>query len=187
MKVVITGHTNGIGQCLFNTFKEYHHDVIGYSRSNGYDIENANDRKKIVEQSVDADVFINNAYSANGQTLLLEEMISTWEHFNKKIINVSSKLSYFPVGKDILYDNYILEKQKQNNIIESRLFVSTPQILNVVVGLVDTTMSSIFSSKKLNPAGLATLIYELTSKDEFYVQQIVLDVPNQDWKNIQRG
>ena len=37
MKIAITGHTKGIGQAIYDLLGQ-EHDVIGYSRSNGYNI-----------------------------------------------------------------------------------------------------------------------------------------------------
>ena len=36
-KIVITGHTSGIGKAIFDKFTEVScHEIIGMSRSNGY-------------------------------------------------------------------------------------------------------------------------------------------------------
>ena len=71
MKIAITGHTQGIGQALATVFQQYGHDIIGFSRSNGFDISNADSRRAIIDQSQDADIFVNNAYHPTGQTSLL--------------------------------------------------------------------------------------------------------------------
>ena len=39
MKIAITGHTRGIGKACADVFR--HHTIYGYSRSNGYDIKDA--------------------------------------------------------------------------------------------------------------------------------------------------
>jgi short-subunit dehydrogenase involved in D-alanine esterification of teichoic acids len=184
MKVVITGHTSGIGACLFQIYKNQGHEVIGYSRSTGSDIEDSNIRKVIIEQNLDCDIFINNAYSATGQTNLLKELIEKWNGQERKIINISSKLSFVSEGKIPDLDPYIKQKLEQNKIAESRFSVASPQIMNVIVGLVDTPMSSIFESKKLNPESLSKLIYDMSLLDQFYIQQMIIDVPGLDWKNI---
>lgn len=184
MKVVITGHTSGIGSCLFRHYVSNGHEVIGYSRSTGSDIENSDVRKIIVEQSTDADIFINNAYSPTGQTLLLEQLIDSWDGLEKKIINISSKLSFVPLRKIPEFDEYIDQKKKQNSIIENRITRCFPQLMNVIIGLVDTPMSSMFESKKLSAEELTKLIYNLSIMDQFYIQQLIIDVPKLDWKNI---
>jgi len=184
MKVVITGHTSGIGQCLFEIYKNQGHEVIGYSRSTGSDIEDFNIRKTIIEQNLDCDIFINNAYSVTGQTNLLKELIEKWNGQERKIINISSKLSFVSEGKMPALDPYIKQKLEQNKIVEGRFSVASPQIMNVIVGLVDTPMSLVFDSKKLNPKSLSKLIYDMSLLDQFYIQQMIIDVPGLDWKNI---
>lgn len=184
MKVAITGHTQGIGRALYDIFLKNNHDVIGFSRTTGYDIGLQTDRSKILDQIKNVDIFINNAYSPNGQTSLLEETISIWEGLDKKIINISSKLGYFPQGKISDLNQYILDKKTQNDIVSQRITKSSPQITNVIIGLVDTAMSKIFDNEKLNADDLAEYIYDISVNDKFYIQQVILDVPRLDWKNI---
>lgn len=184
MKVVITGHTDGIGKCLFDIFRNNNWNITGYSKNVGYDIENAHDRKFIIDQSIDADIFVNNAYSPTGQTELLKSIIDRWDGLDKKIINLSSKLSFFKLGHSPFLDEYIIQKRKQNEIIDSRQFLSQPQILNVLPGLVETKLSSNFIAEKMNPVNVAEMIYNLAVQDILYVQNIVIDVPKLAWKNI---
>lgn len=184
MKVAITGHTRGIGRALYDIFLKNGHDVIGFSRTTGYDISLRLDRTKILDQIQNADIFINNAYSPGGQTSLLEETISIWEGLDKKIINISSKLGFYPQSKISDLNQYILDKKTQNDIVVQRITKAAPQITNVVIGLVDTAMSKIFDSEKLNPNDLAEYIYNIVVNDKFYIQQIILDVPGLDWENI---
>jgi hypothetical protein len=86
MKIAITGHTSGIGKALFDYFFSY--TPMGFSRSNGYNINHIENRKKIINQCADCDVFINNAYSngINSQLYLLQEMHSAWVGKEKLII-----------------------------------------------------------------------------------------------------
>ena len=186
MKVVITGHTKGIGKCLYEKFTRQGHEVLGYSRSTGHDIEDPAIRQQIIEESSTANMFINNAYGPTGQTILLEEFIKAWDGSDKKIVNLSSKLSFFPLGKEKDLDDYIIQKQLQNKLIKDRMFVGSPQILNVIIGLVDTDMSTRFNSTKISPEKIAILIYDLSTQHEIQVQEVVVDVPRLDWKNIQR-
>jgi short-subunit dehydrogenase involved in D-alanine esterification of teichoic acids len=190
MKVCITGHTKGIGQSLTTIFDSNHHQIIGFSRSNGYDINNFTIRESIIAQSLDADIFINNAYDAVGQTELLKTLINKWEGTDKLIVNISSKLAYYPLGSENgEYDDYIKAKSEQNAIIKSKIFTCSPNILNVITGLVDTEMSAIFKSDhKILPMGLAMLIYDVIKyKNIVSIQEIVVDAPGLDWHNIERN
>jgi len=183
-KVAITGHTSGIGLNLFEVFSANGHEVTGYSRRTGSDIEDPDVRKRIIDENADCDIFINNAYSPNGQTKLLEELVAHWDSQPKKIINVSSKLSFFELGKVSVLDDYIKQKSQQNEIIQQRFSTAYPQIMNVVIGLVDTPMSTVFQSPKLDPQTLSEFIYKMSIVDDLYIQQIIVDVPGLDWKNI---
>jgi short-subunit dehydrogenase involved in D-alanine esterification of teichoic acids len=183
-KVAITGHTSGIGLELFEIFTTNGYEVTGYSRSTGSNIEDIDVRRRIIEETVDFDIFINNAYSPNGQTMLLKELSQQWDGQPKKIINISSKLSFFELGKIGVLDEYIKQKSHQNEIIQQRFSTAYPQIMNVIIGLVDTPMSAIFQSPKLNPHTLSEFIYKMSTIDDLYIQQIIVDVPGLDWKNI---
>jgi len=184
MKIAITGNTSGIGLALQNIFAANGHEVFGFSRSSGYDIENKADRERILNTASNCDIFINNAYSPTGQTLLLNELISQWQNSDKSIINLSSKLSFFPKGKIHQLDHYISEKNKQNDIIQNRITQAKPKLMNVIIGLVDTPMSKVFTSDKLKPESLAQLIYNMSVAEDFYIQQLIVEVPGLDWKNI---
>lgn len=72
-KIVITGHTSGIGKAIFDKFTEVScHEIIGMSRSNGYDIEK--DFDKVVEEATGAEIFINNAYRDSQQLKLFHAL-----------------------------------------------------------------------------------------------------------------
>ena len=88
--IAITGHTKGIGKRAFERLSP---NVIGFSKSTGYDITNYNDRKRIIDESNHCDVFINNATDGFGQTLLFLELFDAWKDTNKTIINVGSRIA----------------------------------------------------------------------------------------------
>ena len=72
MKIVITGHTRGLGKAFYDSFINQGHEVIGISRSTGFDIPNDIDR--IVELSTGCDLFINNTYAGDSQLQLLNRL-----------------------------------------------------------------------------------------------------------------
>ena len=94
LTVAITGHTSGIGKAISDYFTAKEYKVIGFSRNTGYDISTEHDRLRIVEESKNADIFVNNAYNFKtddlGQTLLLKSMTRIWQDQSKLIVNISS-------------------------------------------------------------------------------------------------
>jgi hypothetical protein len=122
MKYAITGHTAGIGSKLFERLSP---NVIGFSLSSGYDITNINDRKKIITESKDCDVFINNATAEFAQTLLFLELFNEWKDQDKTIINVGSRIAEITVlprdRQDLLkYQAEKLILKEMNNRVYGR-------------------------------------------------------------------
>lgn len=181
MKIAITGHTKGIGLALANIFKQNGHDVLGFSRSNGYDI--SQNRQAIIDASKDADVFINNAYHPTGQTLMLQDILNE----QKLIVNISSKSIMYPTDhpNKLIQDfqeEYKAAKLAQQEIIRPLLADRTYNILNVIPGMVDAGYTKIVSPNrvKISAEDLAELIYNLiVMRDKMYVQEIVIDPPYQ--------
>ena len=102
MKYAITGHTQGIGKKAFERLSP---DIIGFSKSTGYDITVGADRQRIIQESYNCDVFINNATEGFGQTYLLLELAHAWKDLtDKKIINVGSRIAeIFALSKEMIH------------------------------------------------------------------------------------
>ena len=89
MKIALTGHSKGLGQALFNKLS-LTHETLGFSRNNGYDIKNPDNRKKIIKESKDCDIFINLVHNYYHQTDLLLELHKSWKGLQKYIINIGT-------------------------------------------------------------------------------------------------
>lgn len=103
MKMVITGHTYGIGKALYDSFKSAEWEVVGLSRSNGYDI--AADFDRVVEAATGADLFINNAYRDKQQTRLVHAL----KNKVKKMIVMGSVSRLYP---ELIHTDYVHDKQE---------------------------------------------------------------------------
>lgn len=116
MKYMITGGNRGLGLALATHF---HGD--SFSRSNGYDITKEADRAWLANQSLQYDVFVNNAFDGPfqeswadfGQVRLLYDVASCWKHNSKSgvIINVGSVGSETVVRPDPSFETYRIAKQ----------------------------------------------------------------------------
>ena len=102
-KIIITGHTSGIGKSIYNTFKEGScREILGMSRSNGYDIDK--DFDKIVEEATGAEIFINNAYRDGQQLKLLQALKSKVD----MMVVMGSVSRFYP---EIIPTQYVYDKQ----------------------------------------------------------------------------
>lgn len=138
MKYAITGHTQGIGKCFFETVSPA---CIGFSKSSGYDITDKECRTNIIELSHDCDVFINNAYEDIGQVSLLYELYDSWKDSNKTIVNIGSDTTCGIKKHPHLYTAHKIALDKASEqlshlnskckVINIRFgWVGTPRVLN---------------------------------------------------------
>jgi nucleoside-diphosphate-sugar epimerase len=93
MKIAITGHTVGIGKSIHDQLVAKGHRVIGFSRSQGWDISDSSARSRMVEQVQDCDVFVNNAHHEYSQCQLLSALHESWQGQKKTIINIGSSIT----------------------------------------------------------------------------------------------
>ncbi len=156
MKIVVTGHSKGIGKAIADLLKEQKNEVIGFSRSNGYDISSAETINNIITQSIDCDVFINNAYHDFAQCDLLEGIFDKWKDDpNKTIVNIISRAKY-GLGKAKFYGQTKIElytKAKKMMFSDKRC-----RIININPGYVRTDMVAHVDVKMLTTEQLANII-----------------------------
>lgn len=191
MQIAITGHTKGIGKAISNRFNKHH--VKGFSITDGYDIGDPQTRKEIIEKIRECEVFVNNAFDKTGQTELLKEMISCWHNTNKLIVHMNSKAIFFndeslyqqKLQQGLLFKEYIEAKREQQSIIDKHILKSSPNILNVILGPVESGFGNLLHCEKLTVSDVADYIHFcISNKDRIHTQQVVIDVPNQSWSEI---
>jgi len=103
-KIVITGHTGGIGKAIYDKFTEVScHEIIGMSRSNGYDIES--DFDKVVEEAIGAEIFINNAYRDEQQLKLFHALKDKVD----MMVVMGSVSRHYP---ELIPTDYVHDKQE---------------------------------------------------------------------------
>lgn len=157
MKIAITGYTKGIGRAIADLY--YTDEVIGFSRSNGFDISVANNIPLILDKSSDCDIFVNNAYHDFAQCDLLDGMFERWKNDpNKTIVNIISRARY-GAGKAKFYGQTKMELYSR---AKSLMFNPEKRcrIININPGYVKTDMVSHIGDtvKMLTPEQLATMI-----------------------------
>jgi NADP-dependent 3-hydroxy acid dehydrogenase YdfG len=157
MKIAITGHTKGIGKAIADLY--YTDEVVGFSRSNGYDLSADSTVDTIVEQCISCNIFVNNAYSGTRQVDLFEKVFAHWKNDpTKTIVNINSKTIYNgPNQRQYTSDKKLLRSSAVNAI---RDIDRKCRVININAGYVKTGMTQDVHSKynMLTPEQLASMI-----------------------------
>ena len=89
MKIAITGHTGLVGKALVYECAKQHIEVLGFSRSNGYDITSPESVGNLITDAKECDIFVNNAYTNSyHQVDLLYRLYDAWKTKLKTIIKM---------------------------------------------------------------------------------------------------
>lgn len=77
MRIFITGHTSGLGLRIYEHFLgRPFHEVIGISRSTGFDLSKDLDKVVSLVKDTRCDYFFNNAYVDDVQSTIIKELSS---------------------------------------------------------------------------------------------------------------
>lgn len=184
MEIAITGHTSGIGKGLYDFYRE-NHQVLGFSRSNDYDISKKPD--EIVEQAKNCDIFFNNAYSGFAQTNLLFKLWEQWKDKSKLIVNTNSVIcgASYPYKYHSVVSKYKVHKLSLDRAVkELQQTPSKCQVSQMKCGFVDTNFflhknkmfKKIFGHKKQltvqEVVAMANLI--VTARQQFKINDMVI-------------
>ena len=96
-KIAIIGHTKGIGRAIADLYKSKNYEVIGLSRSNGYDL--ITDQEKIMEQIEGCGFVVINAHAGRGQLNLLKRIYGL-HAFDRMKVAVITSTSGTDEGRD---------------------------------------------------------------------------------------
>lgn len=110
MKVAVTGHTSGIGQGLYRYFEAQGHEVLGYSRSNGYALPDA--EHGVLEQIQHCDIFVNNALPVTSQIFFTQQLWDVWKDLDKTILVIGSVSASFQTTHQVEFAEYQHQKSQ---------------------------------------------------------------------------
>jgi NADP-dependent 3-hydroxy acid dehydrogenase YdfG len=161
MKISITGHTSGLGLALANYYSNAGHTVLGFSRSNGYDITAPT---QILEESKDCDLFINNAYHGMAQVHVLYSLHEMWKHDNSKTIFTVGSVS--ADGIKTWRHPYAVYKNALDRTVEQLQNCPDTQcrILHLKPGYIDTPMVANVTHKKMSTEYVAEVVVWMISQ-----------------------
>jgi len=182
MKVAITGHTSGLGKQLWERFEPEAEAMLGFSRSNGYDIVSRENIKSIIEQVKDYDVFINNAYWGFAQVDLLNAIYKSWfGRNNTYVLNISSNTSYHQKTKHHPYAIHKIALDEQ--IRQLQALKGWPALMNFRPGAFESKMGNLIDGVlrprqkwQMETSTAADLImYAFENRHRFIVRDIVYE------------
>jgi hypothetical protein len=104
MKCVIIGHTSGLGQAFYKNFQSQSWEVVGLTRSNGYDA--TINSKGIVTECIDADLVVLSSY-ADGRQAHLVELLKD----QVKNIAVCGSIARLDPFTDFIDSTYVKDKE----------------------------------------------------------------------------
>ena len=87
-KIAIIGHTRGIGKAIADLYNKKGFEVLGLSRSNGFDI--IQDQEKIIESIEGSDLVVLNAHADRGQLNLLKRIYGLYAFDKMKVAVITS-------------------------------------------------------------------------------------------------
>jgi len=170
----VTGASNGIGKAIVDLLKLNQYSVLEFDIER--DISVPENRKRIVEQSKDCDVFINNAWasasSSESQLDMFQDFVTAWhDDKNKHIINMGSLMRYKAVDETLqftgpLYSNEyrITKKELHKHTILKHLDLSILCKISIAQpGLTETDFTTEFADDfpMMKPSQVARQILDI--------------------------
>lgn len=175
MKVAITGHTSGIGRALYDLYQKQGHEVIGFSRSNGYDISQNNDFMSIVSQAITCDVFFNNAFAEFAQFEFLYTIHPYWVNdLSKTHVVIGSNSADGTKKKP---HPYAVQKAAVDKAAEQLNQGARYRLINIRPGYVDTPRVKHVTEPKIALPDLAETIAYIVQNKSIFIPSITILPP----------
>ena len=179
MKVVITGHTSGLGKTLYDRLSEKHY-TIGLSRSNGYDISKDID-SFLIENF---DVYINNAYHAYAQVDLLYKLFDKNKYRNCTIINIGSVSA--DGNKDTVNEYAVHKAALEKACSQLQLIDTDCKVVHLKLGRMNTPMTDARKEyPRIDTGYIANVVEWLVSQPEkMFFKNLTIDIMHSRRKEL---
>jgi short-subunit dehydrogenase len=149
-KIAVIGHTRGIGKAISDLYTKKKYEVVGMSRSNGFDI--IHNQEKIIEKIEDCNLVVLNAHADRGQLNLLKRIYGQHSFDKMKVAVITSTsgteedpdYSQFKVWNKFNYVQYCEIKKELIEYIsnlQDELLSKPLSVYDVCPDVVDTDMT----------------------------------------------
>ena len=99
MKIAVTGHTVGLGKAFFDYYSSSGHQVLGFSRQNGFDLRDWSCLQRLLDCTDGYDLLISNAKPDFFQAVLLYEMARRTKRV-RQVISIGSLIINLNIPQD---------------------------------------------------------------------------------------
>lgn len=156
MKILISGHTSGIGLAISQYFSNIGHDITGFSRTNSRDLNDDNIQNQFAQESLEHDVIIINANVGFNNVHLLYKVYNIIKNQDKTIVVLGSRrteiLTSFPMEYQI--EKIAIEETARQLQNSSKL----PNIVILRPGYVNTSANNHVTTTQTSPQSVAELL-----------------------------
>ena len=171
MKVVVTGHTSGLGKTLYDRLLEQHH-VIGLSRTNGHDL--SKDMNQFLIENFD--VYINNAYHSYAQVDLLYQLFDRNKYRKCTIINIGSVSA--DGNKDTVNEYAIHKSALEKACSQLQLIDTDCKVIHLKLGRMNTPMTdSRKEYPRIDTDYIANVVeWMLHQPEKIFLKNLTIDI-----------
>lgn len=108
-RAAVTGHTAGLGKLIKEYLESQNYNVLGFSKSTGYDLRDYSQVTKLLDTVSEFDLFVNCAKPDYVQSQLIYRLLKSG--FKGKILNIGSPVVHHNTGwTDLGLLEYITQK-----------------------------------------------------------------------------
>lgn len=180
-KVLITGHTRGIGKAIFSQLTEEGYDCFGVSKSTGDDVTIKEDH--IVDMIKNFDYVVLNAYARHSQLDMLKKIIERYKSENKRIAIITST-SGTPEGADEdMHDEEYIEYKKIKRELIQYIGQIQQQLIDKPLNVFDVCPDTVYTDMttglweeypKLQPMDVAECVSLCFRTRSYNINKIVI-------------
>ena len=149
-KIAVIGHSRGIGKAICDLCKKKKYNVVGMSKSNGFDL--VHDQEKILEKIQDCGLVVLNAHADRGQLTLLKKIYGRHSFDKMKVAVITSTsgieeepdYNEFQIWDKFEYVQYCEIKKEliqYINELQEELISKPLSVYDVCPDVVDTDMT----------------------------------------------